>query len=216
MLAAMSVHGADEAELSYGAPSSSAVSLPAPRSPPLSAEEALAAAGASLPAMSFFQAASVADASAAQGLVQGAVARARQSLADARPWREFYDARAIRLPAFSEVTERVEMNAKIFHGNYKIVACVWCAFALLMSFGRFLAAALMLFAVERWVRFKVRSEGSLDFGEKAAACAVSLTIVWVTGVGRLVVESFMVACLSVGIHSVLRTPPELNPGREMV
>lgn len=204
MLAAMPP--ADEASLSYGAPSKSAPALPAERAAsPVSV-------AASAPHLA---AGSTGDAARVQGAVERVIARGRAALADARPWREFYDARQVRLPAFAEVTERVEKNVEAFRGNYEIVAGAWCALALLLSLGRFLAAALLLFCLERWVRYKIRSEGQLLFAEKLFTGALVLCIVWITGVGVRVVESFVVTCGSLLLHAVLRVPPGEPEGVEM-
>lgn len=206
MLAGMPSVSADEASLSYGAPSKSAPVLPA-------ADSASPSAGAvSLPAVPF---GTPAETAVAQSALERAAARAREALASARPWREFYDSRQMRLPAFSEITERVEKNATVFRGNYEVIAAGWCAFALFLSLGRFLVAALLLFGVERWMRYKVREEGSMSFTEKVFAGAVALCVVWVTGVGKRVVESFGIGCLVMGLHAVLRVPPDVPEGLEM-
>lgn len=206
MLAAMPPAPTDESSLSYGAPSKSSPALLAARSvSPVSV-------AASAPQL---LGSATADAASVQGAAERAFARARAALNAARPWREFYDARQVRLPAFVELTERVEKNAVAFRSNYEIVAGAWCALALFLSLGRFLAAALLLFGLERWVRYKTRSEGQLLFPEKLFAGALVVCIVWITGVGLRVVESCMVAAVSLGLHAVLRIPPELPEGVEM-
>lgn len=150
------------------------------------------------------------DASVAQGLFEKASVRTRDMLAAARPWREYFDAHEIVVPKFSQITERFEANVHIFRGNYEIIALAWVAFGLFMSLGSFLIAGILLICVERWARFKVEKEGGLDFTEKALACAAVLTIVWMTGVGKNVVEAFALAAASVALHAVLRVPPETD------
>jgi hypothetical protein len=204
MLAAMAAP-ADELPLSYGAPSKSAPELPrgSARPPPAPAT------ALSLPVIPQDSAA------AAAGAAKYGLAWAKAAVASARPWREFYDARLVRLPVFAEVTERVEKNVDAYRGNYEVLAVGWCAFALFMSLGRFLVAAVLLFGVERWVRFKVRAEGELSLAEKVFAGAMALCIVWATGVGTRVVESFAVGCAFMLLHAVLHVPPEIPDGQEM-
>lgn len=65
-----------------------------------------------------------------------------------------------------------------------------------------------MLAVERIVRKRIERKGELGSLEKTAAVGAVLVVVWVTGVGRLIVESAGVAAGSIAVHAVLRDGTE--------
>lgn len=202
----------DEDPLSFKAPlpaSSLPAMRPNPSDIPGSGPGQTQMPSASAPVMGFIGV-GASDVSVAQGAFEGASQRAREMWASARPWREYFEVSELSLPKFSQVTDRVEANASLFRGNYELIAAAWVAFGLFMALGSFLVAGLLLLCVERWVRFKVQNEGALDFSEKALASIAVLVIVWVTGIGRDVVEAFALAAASIALHAVLRNPPEAD------
>lgn len=150
----------------------------------------------------------VEDSSPVVAPVDMVVERARASVRDARPWREFFDARQISIPNFADITDRVEKNLRAFRGNYEITAACWFAVGVVLMFGEFLIAGLLLLLVERWVRSKLRADNTLDNSHKAVVLGLVLFIIWITGVGEALVGYLFCAVLSVSAHAILHNPPD--------
>jgi PRA1 family protein len=145
--------------------------------------------------------------------VHAGVSRAQTALDVAVPWPVFFNVRAISMPRFSELADRVETNWNVFRANYEVVAAAFLLLSVVTNFGGFLVAGLLLLAVERFVRRKLRASpiGQLEGNHKLVVAICVLGILWLTAIGLSVVSALFSATMFVGIHAALRTPVSTDP-----
>ncbi|CAN8061539.1 unnamed protein product [Agarophyton chilense] len=121
----------------------------------------------------------------------------RNTWRDCRPWPEFYSTRALSVPQFAALSERVAKNLHVYRANYTVLVAFWFVLMLLGSIPSVIIAALLFFAVERWA---ARRNG-LSPRDKVVVAFLVLLVIWLTDIGRYAITSLLFSCLSVALHA---------------
>lgn len=133
-----------------------------------------------------------------------------------RPWGEFFDTKHFGLPQFKDISRIVEANLAYFKANYAAIACIIViAHALSNLFGLVLAGGFLLL-LERKVSKIVQRRGALSSNENLWALLGGAFILWFTGVGGILVASFVPVASIVVLHAACRKVPENRMPEEFV
>ncbi|KAI0565881.1 PRA1 protein [Gracilaria domingensis] len=122
---------------------------------------------------------------------------ARNIWRECRPWNEFYSTRALSMPQFAALSERVAKNLHVYRANYMVIVAFYCAIMLLRSIPSVIVAALLYLAVERW---SARRNG-LSPRDKILVAFMVLLVIWLTDIGNYVITSLMLSSISVALHA---------------
>lgn len=140
----------------------------------------------------------------------------RQTWMGARPWAQFYSTRAISLPAFASLSDRVATNLRIFRANYQVVAAVWLCIVMLLCIPSFLLAAALFVMLDRWRAWRTSITGGVLIHRDAIiGVFAALVVVWVSGIGGHVVVSLAFSAISVIVHAALHEPDYDYDGMEI-
>lgn len=135
------------------------------------------------------------------------LAYVKATWADCRPWTEFYSTRDLSVPQFAAVSERVSSNVHVFRANYQVLAAAWLAVSVLFCIPSFLVASLCFFLMERWAsRRASRNSGSLAHKDRILLAFTTLLVIWITGIGAVIVISLSLTAFTVTLHTALHTP----------
>lgn len=119
-----------------------------------------------------------------------------------RPWKQFYSTRALSIPPFAALSDRVSVNLHVYRANYQVIIATWLVCILLRSIPSFLLAAVIFFAIERYAaRRMLKNNNVLPARDKLVIALIVLLVIWLTDIGSFAVSALALSAITVSIHA---------------
>lgn len=132
---------------------------------------------------------------------------AQQTWQECRQWKEFFSTRALSVPQFVALSDRLSTNLYHYRANYQVIIAFWLSIILLTTLTDFLLTCILFFILERYCsRQANKNGGQLQNRDILITVFVSLFIIWITGIGIHIAIALCLSTISVGIHATFHTP----------